>query len=515
MITFDRRTLLAAGAAFAGTAAFAAPPARAVLKLDPSRTLNDIPLDYNGFSVETAHLGDPLAYDAGNTAAVAIYRRLSLHGVLRIGGNSSEFCWWKPTPDTQQPVIKTAGHGRADNFMPQRFTAVTPQAIDNLRTFLDATGWKCVYGLNFGTGSPERDAAEAEYVAKALGPKLMYFQIGNEPDFYRDPNNLLRPAGWDFPDYLNEWMAIAEEVSKRVPNAKFGGPDVGSSADWVVRFAKAAPGRLGQRIVALSGHYYASGPPNSPTVNIENLLKTDPRIAERMDAIIPVAKEAGLTFRMAEGNSCYRGGKPDMSNALASALWGGDYMLDMAARGCKGMNLHTGPGSQIANSLGDKLPGVRNDADKETARLGSFYSPIAGNRAEGFWARPLFYAMMLVERFAGTTMIGTAFDAAGANAHAYAAKAEGGYRIAVFNKDATRDISVHVDLGGAKAKNANAWRLTGPALDATKGVTLAGAEVQHEGAVWAPRAIENLPAKGKSFELKVPRASAVLAFVEC
>lgn len=513
MNKIDRRTILATAAAFAGQTAFAGPPAQARLQLIPSQVLNDIPLDYNGFSVETAQLSDPLFYDAGNTACVALYRRLSLNGVLRIGGNSSEFCWWKATPDAQQPQIKVLGHGRADNFMPQHFTAITPEAVDHLRGFLDATGWTCIYGLNFGTGSPERDAAEAAYVAQALGPKLRYFQIGNEPDFYRDPNNLLRPSGWDFPDYLNEWTAIAEAVIKRVPNAKFGGPDVGSSADWVVRFAHEAPKRLGQRIVALSGHYYASGPPNSPSVNIENLLKTDPHIAERMDAIIPVANAAGLAFRMAEGNSCYRGGKPEMSNALAGALWGGDYMLDMAARGCKGINFHGGPGGQIANSLGDKLPGARNAADLEIARLGAFYSPIAGNRAEGYSARPLFYAMMLAERFAGTRMIANKFDAAGANAHAYTAVSPEGLRIAIYNKDATRDLTIRVDLAGTKAAHANLWRLTGPALNATKDITLAGAEVTHDGAEWKPRQIESVPVHGSILTLKVPRASAVLAFV--
>src|SRR5206468_2667046 len=143
------------------------------------------------------------------------------------------------------PEIKTAGLGRADNWMPQRLTPITPAAIDNLRGFLDATGWHCIYGLNFGTGSPERDAEEAAYVARALGPRLKYFQIGNEPDFYRQPNNRLRETGWDFPDYLREWVAIAKAVIERVPDARFGGPDVGSSADWVVRFGNEASQILG------------------------------------------------------------------------------------------------------------------------------------------------------------------------------------------------------------------------------------------------------------------------------
>jgi hypothetical protein len=498
-----------------GTAAWSKPGglAAARLTLYPSEPLNDVPADYNGFSVEAAQLTDPAYFDAGNTSSVALYRRLTAHGVLRIGGNTSEFCWWKASADAQPPQIKVQGHGRADNYMPQHFWPITPQAIDNLRTFLDATGWNCIYGLNFGTGAPDRDAEEAAYVAKALGPKLLYFQIGNEPDFYKDPNNLLRPVGWDFPDYLNEWMAIAEAIIKRVPDAKFGGPDVGSSADWVLRFAHEAPKRLGARLVGLSGHYYAEGPPNSPDANIENLLKTDPRIAQRMNEIIPAAKAAGLAFRMTEGNSCYRGGKPDMSNALASALWGGDYMLEMAALGCKAINFHGGTGAQIGASVGDKLPGVRNDADREVARLGTFYSPFAGNRAEGFSARPLFYAMMLVQQFTGTTLVGSSFSSAGANATAYAAKAAGGFRIAVFNKDGARDIAVQIDLGG-KARTAKLWRLTGAALNATKGITLAGAEVQHGDAAWSPKSVQTLAVKGSSLEINVPRASAALVFVK-
>ena len=516
MFEFDRRKLLSAGAAAIASTALgvAAPAGEARLTLRPRETLNDIPLDYNGFSVETAQFADPGFCDAGNASLVALHRRLSPNAVLRVGGNSSEFCWWKTSPNAPPPVITAPGLGRADNYMPQRFTPITPEAVDNLRGFLDACGWKCIWGLNFGTGSPDRDAEEAAYVAKVLGPKLLYFQIGNEPDLYKTPNNLLRPAGWDFSDYLNEWTAIADAVSQRVPGAKFGGPDIGTSADWIVRFAQEAPTRLGSRIVALSGHYYAEGPPTSPNATIENLLRPDPRIAAQMDAIIPVAHAAGLPFRMAEGNSCYRGGKPGMSNALAAALWGGNYMLDMASRGCKGINFHGGLGKQIAAGLGDKLPGAQSAADLEVARLGTFYSPFAGNRAEGFGARPIFYGMMLVEQFAGTTLVANTFDTAGVNATAYTAKSADGYRIAVFNKDALRDLDVRVGLSGLSAGRGKTWRLTGPALDATKGIMLAGAEVAHGSAEWHPRKTEIIPVRQGSLVLNVPRASAVLLFVE-
>ena len=284
MVELDRRALLAAGVAAFGSAAWGA-PAKASLRLRPDEVLNEIPVNYNGFSAETLQLSDPDFYHPGNTSLIALHRRLSANGVLRIGGNSSEFCWWKAGPEAAPPVITAPGLGRADNFMPQHFTPITPAAVDNLRAFLDASGWSCIWGLNLGTGSPERDAQEAAYVAHALGGKLLFFQIGNEPDLYTTSNNLLRPAGWGFADYLNEWTAIAEAVRSRVPDARFGGPD--GTPDWVVRFAEEAPKRLGAPLASLSAHYYAEGPPNSPNATIANLLKPDPRIAAAMNAIEP------------------------------------------------------------------------------------------------------------------------------------------------------------------------------------------------------------------------------------
>ena len=519
MTDYTRRRVLKTG--FATTVGAALPrfvlaaqaSTRASLSIEPARVLNRIPASYNGFSIETVTLENPSVYHAANRDLVALFRCLTTDGVLRIGGNSSEFCWWKAAADAQAPQIKAAGVGRSDNWMPQQLHAITPQAIDNLRGFLDATGWSCIYGLNFGTGSPARDAEEAAYVARVLGPKLKYFQIGNEPDLYRTPNNLLRPSGWDFPDYLREWLEIARAVIARVPDAKFGGPDVGGAADWVVQFGQQVPKLLGQeRLAELTGHYYAEGPPDSPSASIQNLLATDPRIAERMDAIMPVARANGLTFRMAEGNSCYRGGKAGMSNALAGALWGMDYMLDMAARGCVGINLHGGGGKEISESLGNKLPGARDARDLEIAKLGTFYSPIAGNLELGYHARPIFYGMLAVQQFANTDLVATRFDTHGVNANAYAAKRVDGWCIAVVNKDLRLDLTVDVVVPPG-CKSAATWRLTGPSIDATENVSLAGARVSGTDAKWTALATESVAVKEGRAALEVPHASAALLFV--
>ena len=175
---------------------------------------------------------------------------------------------------------------------------------------------------------------------------------------------------------------------------------------------------------------------------------------------------------MAEGNSCYRGGKAGMSNALAGALWGIDYMLDMAARGCQGINFHGGGGSVISSALGDKLPGARDARDLEIARLGTFYSPIAGNRDEGYSARPLFHAMKAVELLTDANLVGTEFDTAARMPRPTQRRSKAGWRLALVNKDASRDLTVDLELPRDVPRDGHLWRLTGPALEAIDGIEL-------------------------------------------
>ncbi len=56
------------------------------------------------------------------------------------------------------------------------------RCIRNLRDFLDASGWNPICGLNMGTGTAENAANEAAFVMDVAGPKLIAFQMCNEPD---------------------------------------------------------------------------------------------------------------------------------------------------------------------------------------------------------------------------------------------------------------------------------------------------------------------------------------------
>ena len=194
------------------------------------------------------------------------------------------------------------------------------------------------------------------------------------------------------------------------------------------------------RIAACTGHYYAEGPPDSPQTTVER-LRPDPRLDENVELMTTAAAQANMVYRMTEGNSCYRGGKPGLSNAFCSALWAAEFMLTLAGYGTAGVNLHGGGSKQLRLALGGHLPGEQLSPDGATAAaLGGFYTPIAGSRESGFAARPVYYGMKLAGLFAGGRMRPVTLDSPPAQAMAWAAEMpDGGTRVIVLNKDPTRD----------------------------------------------------------------------------
>ena len=471
---------------------------------------NPVPLDYLGFSCETSQLGDPTFFAADNQDLVSLFKALTPHGILRLGGNSSEFCWWKTAATDRPPSLPDSAQ-RSDNWMPHSFTAIEPAAVDHLAEFLEAAGWNLIYGLNLGTGSPEKDAEEAAYVAKRIGNRLLCFQIGNEPEYYRETNNRLRSPNWDFDQYLAQWLTFAKAVIARVPDARFGGPDVGSNAQWLTRFAQEAPPQLPGRIVACSGHYYRMGPPDNPRTTVERLLAPDRNLDQQIPRVVSAAAGQQIVYRMTEGNSCYRGGKPGVSNAFCSALWAADYVLKLASLGCAGVNLHGGGAGVIRGSLGGHLPGEQLSPDAAAiAAEGSFYTPIAGSREKGFSARPVFYGMKLAGVLAGGRMRPASFDQPLANTSAWAADLpDGGTRLILINKDSAQTELVSIP----SSRNAKLWWLKGASLTAISGVTLAGTEIR-PGNAWQPAHEELLASRDGLVQINLPPASAVALFFD-
>src|SRR5579863_10528391 len=215
---------------------------RVVLSIPIEATGPRMPIDFVGLSYEVQQLADPSFFSAQNNSLIREFKALSSTGVLRLGGNTSEFAYWKPKPGSPEPehpkVREVTGEPKA------RYYAVTPEAVRNLAEFLQATGWTCVYGIGMGTNTPARAAEEAVFVAETLGDRLQYFQIGNEADLF--DRHLRDPKTWSAKTYLEEWLTLARAVAARVPTAKFGLPDVAPGAvSWMTEIAGLWPSTQG------------------------------------------------------------------------------------------------------------------------------------------------------------------------------------------------------------------------------------------------------------------------------
>jgi len=480
----DRRRFVVAGAAAAaslkgwGQDASAGATQMAKLTLHPERLGAMVPGNFVGLSYETQQLSDPTFFSPANSELIEHFRELAPRGVLRIGGNTSDVGWWKPTATSTMPPLPanvTLSIPPGEQSPLDLAYAVTPEAVRNLRGFLDATGWTCLYGINLGTNTPALAAEQAAFVAKTLEAKLEYFQLGNEPDHF--PKRFRVAAKWTADAYLEEWLAAANAVRARVPQARFGMPDIAGNPDWMTEVAERwKPGF--PRVVAVSHHYYFTGPPTNPTANIPALLNTDPRVAHDAALAKTAAGKLGTRFRLTEGNTCSRGGKPGLSDVFAAALWSADYLLTLASLGYAGVNLHGGDGQMVANSLGGKLPGDAMVTDDPATHPHPYYTPIA-HIGSKYVAEPVSYGMRFAQQFAGTRMVEIEFDPGPVNAKAYAAKrADGKFILGIINKDATQALTVPLPTVSNLVEETVADALDSTIVRQTRATLAVGREVR-------------------------------------
>src|SRR5271155_297184 len=447
---------------------------RVALSIPREATGPRMPIDFVGLSYEVQQLADPTFFSPQNSGLIREFKALSSTGVLRLGGNTSEFAYWKPKPDSPEPehpqVREVVGEPKA------RYYAVTVEAVRNLAEFLRATGWTCVYGIGMGTNTPARAAEEAVFVAETLGHRLQYFQIGNEADLFS--KHLRDPKTWSAEAYLDEWLSLARAIATRVPAAKFGMPDVASKVSWLTEIADQWPSiQALPHVTTLTHHYYFGGPATNPDVNIPNLLKpaTMQKVQNTANIALAAASRMGARGRMTEGNTCYRGGKPGVSDVFAAALWSADYSLLLASNDYSGVNLHGGTGKSVANSVGGTLPGDSLlEAKGETpeqiaAHPHPFYTPIATFGSE-YVLEPVAYGLKFAGSFSGASFLQGDFtsqlQATGVDATAYAAKLPGGQTsVIILNKDAAVELEVELDFGRGASGAVETEILHAPALD--------------------------------------------------
>lgn len=470
--SMDRRSFLSG---LVGTALGSLEPGCSPeILLDASLTIDNddagrlIPPDFIGLSYESSILASGDYFTPGNASVLGLIRSLGDNGIIRIGGNTSERTVWLPEskPDP-------------DDFV------ITPASIDRLAGALSSLGWRLICGLNLARGTPQAAADEAAYVAQALGPQLLAFQIGNEPDGFGRWNKV-RSQGYDADAFLADWRQFHAAIRGRIPTARFAGPDIVFDPKWVGRLAAMKPDGL----ILLTQHYYADGPAGAWHVSLPKLLGSNPQAVSVLEKLAEYSRTYRLPFRLVEVNSINNEGQPGVSDTLGAALWGLELMFQVAAAGGAGVNFHAG------------VDNHHPDDDKA-------YTPIARTSVGRYRAMPLYYGMLTFASVARGALVRAHLEPSHAELSTFAVRAgDGSLRICLINKDADRRARVKVNPNKNVA-NATILRLAGPRLDSTTDVTLGGATVDENGS-WTPGLDEARDVDGSEVVFEVAASSAAV-----
>jgi len=78
---------------------------------NPVKPASSMPIDFTGLSYETGQLYNAEYFSPQNTALIAVFRGLSDHGVLRLGGHLSNITPWEGVGQDDPKQIRGVRHG--------------------------------------------------------------------------------------------------------------------------------------------------------------------------------------------------------------------------------------------------------------------------------------------------------------------------------------------------------------------------------------------------------------------
>jgi hypothetical protein len=432
--------------------------------VDSQRLSGQVPQNFLGLGYEISSVATNGLLNSTNHVYVQLVRTLGAHGVIRVGGNTSDYASFSPD---KKAVAAPKG------------TRINAQNLRELRTFLDATGWDLIWGLNLGGRDEQNAIEEAHTVADSVKGRLLAFEIGNEPDLFGRAH---RPHGYNYEDYLREYREWKAAIRQKLPEAPFAGPDVASATDWVTRFAADE----GRDLKLLTHHYYRECA--NPSSTFEKLLRSDPKLEPELTTLKVASQTSGLPYRICETNSFCGGGKPGVSDTFCSALWAFDFLFKLASAGAAGVNMETG-----VNQLG----------------FISSYSPVGDDEQGTYSAKPEYYGLLAFAQASRGRLAEVKCDAGEVNLTAYAVlDAERALHVTLINKDASKNAIVDVTIS-QPGRRGRLMRLTARSLESKEGVKLGGSVVDSSG-LWKPSSLEAVRATRSGYKIRIPAVSAAI-----
>ncbi len=466
-------------------------PELATIAVDEDGLARAIPPDFLGLSIEFDSVRPSLGVSPtnANDTFLALLGNLG-RGVLRIGGNSTDYSCWNPN-----------GAPRPKGCLYD----VTPAILASIAHAASVTGWGVILGANLALDPAPRALAFArDGVAQAFSGGLLGLEIGNEPNLYEARE--LRPAPYSIADYEAEWAARAALYAGDAATADLplAGPAIASGSSWE-KSLDAVVKKTDPAIATT--HFYALGGCGGAVRTIDELLSEATRTATYAWAAT-VAKAGGAParpVRVAETNSISCSGQKGVSDTFAAALWSVDHAYTLARAGLAGANFHLWQDSSVMHGFGDY--------DAITAQGVKPASPGDPYTYETH-ARPLYYGLAFFAATRGEATIPASFADRKANLGLHAVRAMCGgavcVRVVVINADAKASGHVAITTKATYA-HGRLFRLVAASLDATGGVTIGGAAVDDvTGHLAPPTRTELSPPSGGAFVVNVPYASATI-----
>jgi hypothetical protein len=362
--------------------------------------------------------------------------------------------------------------------------------VDELCSFLAATGGKVIYGVNFKLDNVTASAAEAAYAQGKCGSSINGFEIGNEINFQ---------GSWAA--LQTKWESFANAIVA-APGALLIGPAAAGGAEesFVAPFAAAESVKFASTLVLLTDHYYAGAAGTSSASVTQLQTPNAGGLGGRVADMGGIATKNKIPdgYRLGETNTDSHHGQMGVSDTLIAGLWSLDEMFTVAENGGGGVNYHGG----------------------ETGMDGTvpfYYEPIKELDGAVVQAQPLYYGMLLFYLAGQGSVLSTTVTSSNPDFSGYALKASGWTSVVLDNKNTT-GVNATVNLGAAVTSASAIYlqgmgtpSLTAPATGPT-GVILAGAAVTPAGA-WTPNAPYLQTVSGNIVSVYVPPASAVLVHV--
>lgn len=387
--------------------------------------------------------------------------------ILRVGGTSYD-AGYDRVIRGESPVARMQAEGAA-------------KAFDALETLRDKLGMRFILTLSLASRDMQLIARQAEEGRRRLGDSIVAFELGNEPNYYKE----LRRDLW--PDdgkglFYRDIVEVFGEAVRTLGDAPCAGPAwgwIGLKPAIMEQYLSAGQGRLGMVTV----HYYHSAynkkpPPDRPNDTPETLLDdghTREIMATWVEPQVALGRKHRVPLRITESNSISGGGNVGVSDVYAAALWSLDTALEMAAAGVAGIDFHQGS---------EKYSIFERFTSGTPQALALPEPPPLHHSCR---VRPPFYGLLCFQQAvtAGSRIVKIGHRGP-SSLKAYHVATEAGSRTVLVNKapDAEARVAVRLPADGGAA---SLVRLLAPGNDvrARSGITLAG--VNYDGWGGRPR----------------------------